>query len=80
MEVPVESRDLAVPRKCACGRVEVLMVRNEDYNAWLAGDLVQFAFPYLTAAERELFISRTCGECWKTLFGNPFGNFEEDEE
>jgi len=56
------------------------MVRPQDFEDWRQGELVQFAFPYLSKEQRELLISGTCGECWKTLFGNPFGDFEEDEE
>jgi hypothetical protein len=30
--------------------------------------LIQKAMPYLTADEREMFISGTCSDCWDKLF------------
>ena len=43
---------------------------SEDFARWQAGDLIQNAMPYLTADEREMFISQTCDNCWKDLFSD----------
>lgn len=56
-----------------CGRVQDVLVYDEDYSNWTQGMLAQEAFPYLTAAERELLISGICDDCWGDLF-------EEDDE
>ena len=47
-----------------------VMVNPEDIIRWQSGDYIQDCMPYLSAAERELFISRTCDNCWKNLFGD----------
>ena len=47
-----------------------VFVDPEDIERHERGELVQRAFadrngvPYLTAAERELFVSKMCGKCW----------------
>ena len=39
-------------------------------ESWVSGDkYIQEALPYLTAAERELLISKTCDKCWKKMYG-----------
>ena len=40
-----------------CGRENSINVCEEDYSAWQNGALVQDAFPYLLADEREMLIS-----------------------
>lgn len=60
---------ISIPCK-RCKEEKHLAVRGEDYAAYQAGGVfVQRAFPYLTAAEREMFVSGMCGECWDSLFG-----------
>ena len=53
-----------------CQRPEAVEVDPVDLDRWrnrLA--LAQDAFPYLTADERELLISRTCPTCWESMVG-----------
>ena len=59
-----------VTRRCrVCGTWTALRVDLDDLTAGL---LVQLAFPYLTAAERELLLlSQVCGDCWKILCPDP---------
>lgn len=52
-----------------CGKESVVSVFASDYYAWLRSGLVQDAFPYLSAEERELLISGICPECWEKTFG-----------
>lgn len=52
----------------SCQQPQVVSVKEEDLARWRAGEFVQKAMPYLTADERELFISGTCGTCWDELF------------
>lgn len=61
--------------RCAAGASDLcekeygIVVRTEDLQKFLKGRmLAQDSFPYLTAAERELFISQTCGHCFATIF------------
>ena len=42
---------------------------NEGMRLREEGRLIQFAFPKLSDAERELLISGVCNKCWKDLFG-----------
>lgn len=52
-----------------CGqwhRVEVLKISCEMY---MAGELAQDAFPYLSKTEREQVISHVCPDCQKNIFG-----------
>jgi heterodisulfide reductase subunit C len=52
----------------------LMQIDPEDYYAFQHGTFAQVAFPYLTAAERELLISQTCGPCFDKMFP------EEDDE
>jgi len=52
-----------------CGAEHVIMVNPEDILAWQCGDYIQDVLSYLTAAERELLISQTCDNCWKSMYG-----------
>jgi len=51
-----------------CDHHEKILVNEADYNAWHNGKLIQDAFPYLTAGQRELMISNTCDACWQEFF------------
>ena len=48
-----------------CGHENSINVCEEDYSAWQNGALVQDAFPYLLADEREMLISGICPTCCK---------------
>jgi len=54
---------------CECHKVFSLRVKKADYERYKNGEShIQYIFPYLKPAERELLISRTCGTCWNKLF------------
>lgn len=59
-------------RCCWCTKQQPpIMVDPDDYDRWQKnGELIQNAMPYLTADEREMLISRTCGTCWESMFGD----------
>ncbi len=61
----------AYPARCKyCTTEYVIIADREDIEAWLSGDkYIQDCLAYLTAAERELLISGTCDNCWKSMFG-----------
>lgn len=58
-----------------CGKDHFIAVSFEDYERWQAGELIQNAFPYLSADERELLKTGICPSCWDKMFPP-----EEDEE
>lgn len=53
-----------------CNTEHEIHVSEEDYWRWANRTPVQIAFPYLTADQREMFISQTCGSCWDAMFGD----------
>ena len=60
---------VAVPCRL-CNEVTDLTVNIEGFVAWQGGELIQEALPELSADQRELLISGTCGKCWNELFGS----------
>ena len=53
-----------------CGMDHSILVDPNDYLSWQSGKkYIQDALAYLSAAERELLISATCDDCWKSLYG-----------
>jgi hypothetical protein len=52
-----------------CGQYYRIFYNHEDMISWLSGSQpIEDAMPYLTAGERELFISYTCHSCFDSLF------------
>jgi hypothetical protein len=51
-----------------CCKEYTLHISMNDYDEWTRGKHAQNAFPYLTADERELLISGTCGPCFDSMF------------
>ena len=63
--------DDAIKTRCrVCGVTHTLMVNLHDMGRWQNGSLIQDAMPYLSADERELLISGTCGTCFDKMFGS----------
>ncbi len=61
--------DLQLELECMyCDYKEVITVHESDYITWHNGGLIQEAFPYLSADQRELMISNTCDDCWNKFF------------
>ena len=57
-----------------CGKKTLIEVKREDLMKWEHGENVQTTFPYLSPAEREMFITGICDDCWTDMFG------KEEEE
>ena len=56
--------------KCRrCEKHHKLRIPRENYNRWIDGEVIQSALPMLTANQRELLISKTCGVCFDKMFG-----------
>lgn len=67
-----ERNDTATVQCRMCGVSYSIMYNRDNMIDWLAGkDFIQDLMPYLSAAERELLISGTCGSCFDKLFGEP---------
>lgn len=64
--------NLKVKCRC-CGSEHTIKVNLDDFEAWRNGDLlVQEAFPYLNASQRELLLTRTCQKCWDEMFNGVY--------
>lgn len=57
-----------VTRPCpVCSKTETMEIDQIAYLKWLAGTLIQDAFPTLTINQRELIITGTHPVCWDIL-------------
>ena len=66
----INYKEVTVVTTCPfCGCANFIEVNEEDYLDWQDGKLVQDAFPYLSADEREMLISGICPTCWDGMFG-----------
>ncbi len=54
---------------CECGKSLEIRITGEQLFAYNQGALTHNVLTDRTPAEREQFISGTCPECWKSLFG-----------
>lgn len=55
--------------KCGvCEEVKSVRVDLAAYTEWRNGALIQNVMPQLSASQRELLISGTCGPCFDKLF------------
>ena len=52
-----------------CKTAHPVVANADDVCSWQEGALIQDAMPYLSADDRELLISGTCGDCWVEMFG-----------
>lgn len=67
--VALNNEKVEIQKTCVlCGKTVSLMVRPQDVVDHKRGKLVQNAFPYLSADERELFVSGICGTCFDEMF------------
>jgi hypothetical protein len=52
-----------------CDKEYLLPVSIGQVLRWRRGELIQNGMPELPPADRELFLSGICGECWRKMFG-----------
>lgn len=58
-------RQIDTPICPFCGLTERIEVAEHEYIAYVMNRiLIQEAFPNMTPAQRERFISGVCGPCW----------------
>lgn len=52
-----------------CGHLFEVDVKEKDWKEYNKGKkLIQNCFPYLSASDRELIISKTCERCFDEIF------------
>lgn len=72
----MEITTTVIPVQCRiCQDIHYVDVPVDGFIAWRRGELIQDALPELSADQRELLISGTCGMCWDDMFGSS----DEDE-
>ena len=52
-----------------CGKMSYVTVDIDNYIAYVSGELVQKAFPDLSAVRREQILSGLCPSCQTEIFG-----------
>lgn len=55
-----------------CGCEVHIEIKTSALEAWRAGRPIQDAAPDLSADDREMLISQTCGKCFDKLTGGGF--------
>ena len=64
-----------------CGITYQILADRDDLDSWMNGEgYIQDVLAYLSPAERELLISGTCDNCWKSMFGDDDDDLDDDEE
>ena len=68
--VALQHRSDMIQATCLhCKKSFELAVNKQDVVDWKGGKYIQDAMPYLSADQRELLISGTCGTCFDKMFG-----------
>ena len=67
-----QTMDLSIQCKY-CNKVYIIeAIDPNDYQKWHNGEaFIQDVMNYLSPADRELMISRTCDNCWNKMFEQP---------
>ena len=76
--VSTDGRYVKLDGESVGGRPFSVTVEQADMSRYLFGTLIQDAFPYLSAAEREVCISGMDAEDWKEMYDGLDAE-EEDE-
>lgn len=66
--VSEDGQDLTMTGESLDGRPFTVQVKLADMNRWLNGELVQVAFPYLSADEREVCMTGIDSVAWDEMF------------
>lgn len=53
-----------------CRNEKIIKINQSDLESYQNGSNAQHAFPYLSAADRELIISNICGPCFGSMFAD----------
>lgn len=66
--VSEDGQDLFMTGESVDGRPFSVTVKMRDMNRWLNGEMIQNAFPYLTADEREVCMTGIDSIAWDAMF------------
>lgn len=62
-------KNVGIKKTCPlCGKTTHIAVNGDDYEKWQNGTLIQRAFPYMSAEEREVLITGLCYDCQAKVF------------
>lgn len=62
--------DLTI-RCVECQTPQTVSIKPGDFEKYKTGHgNIQDIFPYLLPAEREMLMSRICGDCWDRMFAD----------
>lgn len=59
---------ITTPTCMLCGTPSTFMLEGNDLDKYRDGALIQDAFPYLSAEDRETIMSGTHPDCWNKLY------------
>jgi hypothetical protein len=81
MDLVTKNEYVTLDKRCRhCGERTAMRVKFADLKRYSEPDsYVQDCFPYLSAADRELLLSATCGTCWDRMF-KPLEDDETEED
>jgi hypothetical protein len=70
MVAAIKDRSFILDVECYyCGNIYSVILNKEDLLDWASGSgPIEKILHYLSANERELLISNTCGKCFDKLF------------
>ena len=75
----MSSKKTNIIKTCiSCKKEYKIEVNTSDLYSYMNGKLVQNAFPYLSAGERELLVSGVCDKCFIDMFKDDNEEPEED--
>lgn len=72
MVAAYQDRSFVLDAQCvSCGIITSIILNKEDLVDWMSGaGPIEKVLYYLSANERELLISNTCGSCFDNLFSD----------
>jgi hypothetical protein len=72
MVAAYQDRSFVMDCECwRCGGITSIILNKEDLVDWMSGaGPIEKVLYYLSANEREMLISNTCGSCFDNLFSD----------
>lgn len=71
---------MTITRTCPlCSQTYTMAVDGNSYAKWEAGAMIQDAFPYLSADEREQILSGSHGNCFDKAFADLSEDLPDEE-
>ena len=63
------SKEVTIKKQCPyCGHFSDIIVKEEDYNRWKNGELIQVIWPDSTPDWREQLKTGIHSKCWDDIF------------